>query len=189
MNIQHEFVEYALDYVNEKCDKLHMLSMLTNKEFEKEFDKKTNIDLKNKIFDKLIDDLYDNYELVCNYYFYEEYNRITETDCLMYCIVELLLKYYIFELYENKYIFNTLNKLYKYNILYYYDNNIDEPIFVSLLIDAKKKINIIKKNNIIKREYARVINNDNPVNEFSAFFNKYCGLKKFIGTKLLLYLP
>ena len=44
MNIQHEFVEYALDYVNEKCDKLHMLSMITNKEFEKEFDKKTNID-------------------------------------------------------------------------------------------------------------------------------------------------
>tara|TARA_B110000037_G_C17057549_1_gene480429 strand:+ start:538 stop:1116 length:579 start_codon:yes stop_codon:yes gene_type:complete len=189
MNNSQEFKGYAKYYINNIHDKLHMLSLIISKKYEKEFEKKTNIGLKNEIFKKIIEDLYEIYELVCNVYFVKSYPQITELDCLMYCIIELLLKYYIFELYENKDIFNKLDNLYSSGILYYYDDNIPEPMFVSLFIETREKINIIEENNKIRREYSRVINSNNTDNEFNAFFTKYCGLKKFIGTKLLLFLP
>ena len=189
MNNSQEFIRYAKSYINDKYGKLHMLYIITRTKYEKEFEKKTNIGLKKEIFKNIIEDLYEIYELVCDIYFNKASPQIVKQDCLMYCIIELLLKYYIFELYENKDIFNKLDNLYRYGILYYYDDKSRSNSFVSLFVEAREKINIITENNKIRREYSRVINLDNTDNEFNAFFTKYNGLKKFIGTKLLLFLP
>ena len=95
-------------------------------------------------------------------------------------LCNIICEKYLYEIYMSNELYNII-----LDIRYF---NSGSYLFSSLFLNINKEMEKIKKNMFIKRQYARVINGYcNYENDLTHFFKKYCGLRKFIGNKLMSF--
>ena len=105
----------------------------------------------------------------------------TEIECTyLIQLCNIICEKYLYEIYMSNELYNIILEIHSmYSINYIFNDS-----FKNINNEMEK----IKKNMFIKRQYSRVINGyGNYENDLTQFFKKYCGLRKFIGNKLMSF--